>query len=391
MIESGEPLLRELNTQEYGRPLALGAVLEDAVNSKALVPLKDFLEKKESLYHKSWIPTPWQVVSWGLRQLGVIGGASSEDKLVKGSFVVVANVEAAAKAVVEKANKTATSDAERIFSRKLFDTTFSETLGVSTLSPNDMNVLITHLSRDRDAIVYDPTSGVIKFAASGQQHATPITKEDISIASLRSLISSLQPQIDHLTTQIHTLDIRARSAVTEKHLLQAKTALRQKKAATTKLEQRTATLAQLEDVYAKIEQAADQVQIVRVLEQSGQALKALNQKTGGVEKVQDVMEGLRNDMMDTEEIGNAISEVAMGEVDEGEVEDELEALESVEREKVEAKERAEREKREQVEREEAMKREAEEAEKTRLRLAELDAIAQKEPESKETEAQKEAN
>jgi charged multivesicular body protein 7 len=76
---------------EYGRPLALGAVLQDAVQSGALIELRTFLDKKESLYKKRWVPSVGEVVGWGLRQLGVIGGG--DDRLVKGNFVVVANVE----------------------------------------------------------------------------------------------------------------------------------------------------------------------------------------------------------------------------------------------------------------------------------------------------------
>ena len=71
----------------------MGAVVDDAVKRKELVPLKDFLESKGSIYAKSWVPTPWQVVSWGLRQLGVLGGDLAEDRLVAGNFVVMANVE----------------------------------------------------------------------------------------------------------------------------------------------------------------------------------------------------------------------------------------------------------------------------------------------------------
>lgn len=93
MIRTGEELLRALQTQEYGRPLALGAVVDDAVRRKELVPLKDFLDAKTSIYAKSWVPTPWQVVSWGLRQIGVMGGEPAEDRLVAGNFVVMANVE----------------------------------------------------------------------------------------------------------------------------------------------------------------------------------------------------------------------------------------------------------------------------------------------------------
>ena len=93
VLKTGEELSRSLQTQEFGRPLALGAVFQDAVEKKELVPLAEFLNTKKSIYAKTWIPTPWQAVSWGLKQLGVMGGESVEDKLVAGNFVVMANVE----------------------------------------------------------------------------------------------------------------------------------------------------------------------------------------------------------------------------------------------------------------------------------------------------------
>jgi len=73
--------------------LAIGAVVQDAIDKKELVPLKEFLNAQKSIYAKTWVPTPWQAVSWGLKQLGVIGGEPAEDKLVAGTFVVMANLE----------------------------------------------------------------------------------------------------------------------------------------------------------------------------------------------------------------------------------------------------------------------------------------------------------
>ncbi|EME78922.1 uncharacterized protein MYCFIDRAFT_205205 [Pseudocercospora fijiensis CIRAD86] len=372
ILESSPELLRELQTQEYGQPLALGAVLEDAVKSKALLPLKEFLENKQSLYHKSWIPTPWQLLAWALRQAG-LGGGGAQDRLVRSQFVVVANVENAAKVLLQRAGKISASEADRIYSKDLFAKTFSTTLGVESINPLDLDVLLMHLSRDLGALAFEKESGVVKFKTAAEPQPQPITSEDRSIASLRTLISDLQPQIESLTSRIAELDIAAREAVSEKQTIKAKTSLRQKKMANTKLQQRSDMLAQLEGVYASIEQASDQVQIVKVLEDSGKTLKSLNAQTGGADKVSEVMDDLRESMMDTEQIGNAINEVSAGEIDEGEVEDELEALENVEREKIEAKEREEREKREAKEREEKEKLEAEEAEKTRLRLAELES------------------
>lgn len=91
MIEVGEELLRDLDC-EFGRPLTLEAVLEDAVRSGKLIELKDFLARKESLYRKRWVPTVGEVVGWGLRQLGLKGSAN----FVKDGFVVLANVEVSA-------------------------------------------------------------------------------------------------------------------------------------------------------------------------------------------------------------------------------------------------------------------------------------------------------
>ncbi|KAK4895381.1 hypothetical protein LTR27_006445 [Elasticomyces elasticus] len=362
-VHTGEELLRGLQTQEFGRPLALGSVLEDAVRKKQLVPLRDFLDAKQSVYTKSWLPTPWQVMSWSLRQIGVIGREGAEDRLVKGDYVVMANVEEAAKAVLDQASRTATSNTSRVFSQDLFNATFSSATGVESLSQKDTTVLLTHLVRDRTAIAYDTSSGTIKFKAPADISVPTIEQEDVTIASLRTLITTLEPEIEQLTQRISELDAKARQAVTQKQLITARTTLRQKKLAETKLQQRTATLMQTEEVYAKIEQAADQVEMVRVMEASSQTLKSLNQKTGGVERVQDVMEGLRDEMANTEEIQSAINEVSVGAVDEGEVEDELEAMERAEREVVERRERVARE---------AM--EKEEAERTRVRLAELEQV-----------------
>lgn len=309
--------------------------------------------------------------------------------------------QAAAKTVMEHMEKTATSPSSRIFSRELFESTFAPTLGAEGgLSTDDLSVLLTHLARDREAAAFDPISGTLKFKSPAESQPTPITEEDISIASLRSLISSLEPQISQLTTKISQLDTSARESVAKKQLHSAKIALRQKKAAETKLTQRSATLTQLEDVYANIEQASDQVEIVNVMEQSGAVLKSLNHQIGGVERVQDVMDGWRESMQDVEEVGSAINEVAAGEVDEGEVEDELEAMETVEREAREAVERAERERKETVERVEREKKEAEEkverekkeaeeAEVTRKRLAELESVGGELPGEKKAEKEAE--
>lgn len=114
-------------------------------------------------------------------------------------------------------------------------------------------------------------------------------------------------------------------------------------------------------MYAQIEAATDQVEIVRIMEASTSVLKGLNEQIGGVERVEDVLENLREEMGKVDEVGKILQEGAVeGQVvDEGEVDDELEAME-----------------REQKAKEEEM-----EAESTRKRLEEVEKVpGEKKPE-----------
>lgn len=65
------------------------------MKKKDLIQLKEFLDAKQSVYATSWIPTPWQILSWGLRQLGVIGDGTEglDERVATADFVVMANVE----------------------------------------------------------------------------------------------------------------------------------------------------------------------------------------------------------------------------------------------------------------------------------------------------------
>ncbi|KAF2803079.1 uncharacterized protein BDZ99DRAFT_453844 [Mytilinidion resinicola] len=372
-IRTGDELSRALATREYGRPMALGVVIGDAVSKKEMVPLNDFLSSKTSIYNRSWVPTPWQVISWGLRQLGVIGAPGSQESLAVGNFVVMANVEAAA-SIILKQMSSSKSNVDLVFSRSTFATEFANTLDSShALTQIDLNILLTYLARDKQAISFD--SKTVKFKQESQAVPSPITHQDATIANLRDLISSISTQIPPLTGRIATLDATARSAVASKTMTAAKSALRSKKLAEATLVRRTDTLAQLEEVLAKIEQAADQVEIIKVMEASATVLKGLHKEVGGAEGVEGVVDALKEEMSKVDEVSGIINEVGQeGVVDDNEVDEEFEALERVEREK---QEKIEREKREQ-----------EEAEKTRVRLEELEKLDQERKEKKRVERER---
>lgn len=266
-----------------------------------------------------------------------------------------------------------TSKVDLIYSRATFAHEFAHALNPThSLTPVDLNILLVYLARDKQEISFD--SKTIKFKSTNETIPSPITQQDATIANLRDLISSLNTQLPPLTVRIATLDANARAAVASKSATTARSALRSKKLAEATLARRTDALAQLEEVLSKIEAAADQVEIVRVMEASAAVLRGLHKEVGGVEGVEGVVDALKEEMGRVDEVSGIINEVGQegAVIDEAEVDEEFEALERVEREKKEKTEKEERE-----------KKAKEEAEKTSIRLAELEKFEKQEKEQRE--------
>lgn len=362
-IRASDELARALQHPQYGKPTCLPAVFHESVQKKEMISTKDFQNAKESIYKTSWIPSPWKVLTWGLRQVGVLGQPSSPEKLTVGNFVVLKNVEVAADEILKKM-KEHTSTADRVLSAPDFLKRFSDALGPATaLTLNDLRTLLVHLARDKQAISYN--ARCIKFKPEHDAVPDPITHEDEAIANLRDTLANINAQIPPLMEKIAAADAAAREAVTAKQMIRAKAALRSKKLAETALAQRSDVAHQLESVYTQLQSAADQVEIVEAMRAGADALKSLNEKVGGAEGVQGVVDAVNEQMATTEEITNIINETDQP-LDEGEIDDEFEALERAEKEKAER----------------------EEAAKTAARLADLEEVEKK---RKEKEKEDEAN
>ena len=161
------------------------------------------------------------------------------------------------------------------------------------------------------------------------QTSFTLSTQDKTIASLKSLIADINLQIAMLSARISILSESAQKAIDNKNRMSALAALRSKKRSETIIMQRSETLAQLEDVYGRIEQAADQVAIIRVMEASTGVLQNLHAQVGGIDKVESVIEGLRDEIGKVDEIGAAFGAEAHGDsvVDDNAIDEELEKLE----------------------------------------------------------------
>lgn len=340
VLELDDSLLRSLENRQFGQPLALGTAIREAVAGRHLVPLHDFLHSLQTVYRRSWSELPWNAVGWTLRQLGITGPGGGEDRLPKGRYVVMDNVEAAGNALAQKTAGN-TSRFSRVFAKSQFQAEMSSSLlGDQRLSEIDVDVLLKFLARDRGMIEYDGQTMRLRHA--GEQ-SRGITEEDGAIAAIKELTASLKHQIDLLNARIDQLGQEAKNAVARKNRVAAQAALKSRKLAESSLSRRYATLDQLETVAAKIEQASDQVQLVNMMESSAGVLRNLNAKVGGADRVDSVVDQLRDQMNDTDEVAAILAESTGVTVDEAEIDDELEALEKQERLMEEEAQRREKE------------------------------------------------
>jgi len=96
-----------------------------------------------------------------------------------------------------------------------------------------------------------------------------------------------------------------------------------------------------------VEQAASDAQIIKTLEGGATALEKLNKEIGGIEKVEKIMDRVREGMEESEEVGKVIAELGSSRVDEEEVEEEFDELLKAEEEEQQKKREMENLKREE--------------------------------------------
>ena len=236
----------------------------------------------------------------------------------------MANVEQAGGKVLEQM-AAETNQVNLIYPMKTFREKAGNVMGLDgRISEGDLTILLTTLCRDKGAIVHD--SETVKFKVPGDS-STTLSTEDKTIASLKVLITDLSGQVSLLSKKIRTLTSMAQEAAGRKDRTSALTALKSRKLKESTLAQRTDTLSRVEDVLHQIEQAHDQVAMIKVMKASTSVLRNLRTQTGGFEKVEQIVEDLRDEMQQVDEIGGAIE--AGGEstaVDEDVVDAELEQI-----------------------------------------------------------------
>lgn len=328
LLRTSDELLGALRSSRYGKPTGLGAVIDEAVKKGKMVDLDTFMRTESSIYEKSWVPSLSTIIKWSLRQAGLWNNGSYDNlgRLKIASLVLIEGLERLTQELSARQAETGQAITDRVMSRDMFSQLLMET-EIGGLSQKELDILLRFLSRDKQMLSYD--SETVKFKARSGAKCEPISEEDANIASMKALIASLTSQVSSLERKISDLQSTAQAAVQSKNRHAALSAIRSRKLAEKNLEQRTNTLNQLEEVFSKIEQAVDQVQVMQVMQASAETLRSLNQRVGGADKVDAIMDDLREQMGQADEVGQIMQEPLDGKavMDDAEIDDELEALE----------------------------------------------------------------
>ncbi|KAG8707597.1 hypothetical protein FRC08_000397 [Ceratobasidium sp. 394] len=364
VLRADSQLVDEFRWEKVGRPLGVGYALTSLSTpptsspaSAPLIPLARFLTLPYSIY----VPESglaYRVAStvvgrplwWALQQAGLANG----DDVVKetwGNFVILANLETAAKAILTaQRTKGAIGPSAALYSFASFREQFGSLAlpypGAS-LSETDVRVLVKHLERDRGCVVLDSQADVIKFVEEGSSERETITSVDKGILEMSTTVNKLQEQIDEIQRQIEERAEKINAMLRKKQNDLALSLLRSRKQLEALLKQRLGALETVQTVLMKVETAAGDVTIMKAYETSTTTLKELLvdprlQREHIDQTVDNMAETLANhkEVEDAIALGGAPSDPAEDE----ELANELQALvEENERESREAQAAKERE------------------------------------------------
>ncbi|KAH9998081.1 Snf7-domain-containing protein [Russula compacta] len=358
ILHADQSLLEALRYEGVGKPLCLGTVITELVDSRTAVPLQQFLSMSQPIHDPGWLPyrvaafVVGKPVQWALHQLNLIGSDDESDaerwNHIKGDYVLVGVVERAADAVLALQRVRSMSLADNLFSFDSFRATFAASaLPGVTLSDKDLRVLIKILERDRRVVITGKE--VIKFieVSSGTPEVTAV---DRGVLELKTAVANLSMQIDQITAKIDSHKNKAKAAIRQQHESLALSYLRSRRHLEDVLAQRLGSLDILQSTLLRVEGAAENIQIVKTYESSTTTLRALlahpSLQRDAVDRTFDALADANAEARELDEAVRSGMDVAIGvDVslhDEDEINAELAALEAEAKAEAQAKEKARR-------------------------------------------------
>ncbi|KAF8682284.1 SNF7 family [Rhizoctonia solani] len=324
VLRADTVLVDSFRWDKVGKPLGVGYAITSlstpttsCAASAPFIPLKRFLDLSGSIYlpesglaYRAVSTLLGRPLWWGLQQAGLVG-----DDVIReswGDFVVLANVEAAAKKVIDyQGSKGAIGPASALYTFASFRQTFGDLAAQhsgATLSEADVRVLVKHLERDRNCIVVDRQVDVIKFVEEGSSGREGITSVDKGILEMSVTLTKLQEQVDEIQKRIEERSEKISALLRKKQKELALSMLRSRKELEALLKLRLGALETVQTALMKIETAAGDIAIMKAYETSTATLKELLADPRlQREHIDQTMENMADALADHKEVEEAIA------------------------------------------------------------------------------------
>ncbi|CAE6535843.1 unnamed protein product [Rhizoctonia solani] len=327
VLRADTVLVDSFRWDKVGKPLGVGYALTSlstpttsCAASAPFIPLKRFLELPGSVYlpesglaYRAASALVGRSLWWALQQTGLVG-----DDVIRetwGDFVILPNVEAAAKKVIDiQRAKGGIGPASALYNFASFRQTFGSLAAQysgATLSETDARVLVKHLERDRGCVVVDRQADVIKFVEEGSSEREGITSVDKGILEMSVTLAKLQEQVDEIQKRIEERAEKINTLLRKKQKELALSMLRSRKELETLLKLRLGALETVQTALMKIETAAGDIAaspIMKAYETSSATLKELLADPRlQREHIDQTMESMADALADHKEVEEAIA------------------------------------------------------------------------------------
>lgn len=333
-LNCGSDLLNRLRREPQGLPRSIDLVLDSLVESGHLVSYDDFC--KGTMYpQEGFFLLRW--MGWGSRSTKKrnLRRNHAEQYLKDVKFVIKSVIEEKSKHIKSQLQNNilseATGIADLVFSRQ----EFYRKCGFHRIlndSEDERDAMIFYLSHYEKLIVRD--GDVVKVVAPDvdpllADFQRTVTEDDQRIVTLKSSLRYLESQIKTLRSQISDYASSLRDSIinsasreTQRNYLLGKKMVERN--LNNLLNQQTSLM----NLKTQLNMAATNAVLFKTLEDSSKLIKSINNSAGSVERVEELLDEIREQGDRAEEINDLLAKSP--DIDESEIEKELKDMEAEE-------------------------------------------------------------
>ncbi|QHS74201.1 phosphatidic acid-binding protein CHM7 SPAR_J01530 [Saccharomyces paradoxus] len=339
----GTKILQELTHEVYGVPRSIDIAINVLVNEGNLIPMELF--NLGGMYNNNSKSGFWKWIRSWKGSTNMYSSRKDETSfyLKEDKFIIKANLEKEYQRFHESLKRSifteASSITDLVFTKNEFITAGNLKSFFSTYDEETKSVFLYFIENYKHIIV--SKDNVIKVIASEvedviSKFSKDITENDLRIASVKVGILNINKQIARLKKEIDESNIQLRdpefNELPRRIRIEYKQARLLSEKHLSKLLKFQNNLAQ---VRTQIETSATNAVLVQTLSESNEVIKSINGYIGSTEKVEDLLDEIREGHDRTEEVNNLLTSYnnSKDEEVEEEIERELERLELDEKNK----------------------------------------------------------